>query len=121
MIRHLKEGRCTGVKTKIICSGGKFRHILNSSEKLFNGGDTRFSYTACQWIEGEAVKIGEHIHHKMCGHGGERKVKVWVLDDKGKKTPAFFSVDGFEDLMDFETNTEYQFHGYHWHSMDIRV
>ena len=28
---HLKEERCTERKTKIICSGGKFKHILNSS------------------------------------------------------------------------------------------
>ena len=42
---HLKEERCTGGKTKIICSGGKFKHILNSSEKVFYGGDTKFSYT----------------------------------------------------------------------------
>ena len=71
----------------------------------------KFNYTACQWIEAEAVKIGKHIHHNMCVHGGERIVKVWVLDDKGKKTPAYSSVDGYEP----ETNTAYQFHGCHWH------
>ena len=48
------------------------------------GGDTKFSYSACQWIEGEAIKIGKHIHHKMCGQGRERMVKVSVLDNKGK-------------------------------------
>ena len=47
----------------------------------------------------------------MYGHSGERMVKVWVLDDKGEKTPAFFSVHGYET----ETNTVYQFHGCHWH------
>ena len=47
----------------------------------------------------------------MCGHGGERIVKVWVLDCKTKKTPAYFSVDGYEP----ETNTVYQFHRSHWH------
>ena len=81
---HLKEERCTGGKTKIICSGGKFKHILNSPE-VFYGGDTKFSYAACQWIEAQAIETGKHIHHKMCGHGGERMVKVWVLNDKGKK------------------------------------
>ena len=49
---HLKEERYTGGKAKIICPGGKFKHILNSSEKVFYGGDTKFSYAACQWIEG---------------------------------------------------------------------
>ena len=48
LTRHLKEERCTGGKTKIICSGGKFKYILNSSEKVFYGGDIKFSYTACQ-------------------------------------------------------------------------
>ena len=69
LIKHLKKERCTGGKTKIICSEGKFRHILNSSDKVFYGGDTKFSYTACQWIAAEAEKIGKHIHHKMWGRG----------------------------------------------------
>ena len=96
MTRHLKGERCTGGKAKIICSGGKFRHILNLPEKVFYGGDTKFSYTAYQWIEAQAIETGKHIHHKMCGHGGERMVKVWVLNDKGKKTPVPFWVDGYE-------------------------
>ena len=50
LIRHPKEERCTRGK-KIICLGGKFKYILNSSEKVFYGGDTKFSYTACQWSE----------------------------------------------------------------------
>ena len=81
MTRHLKEERCTGGKTKIISSGGKFKHILNSSEKVFYGGDTEFSYTACQWIEAQAMETGKHILHKMCGHCGKCMVKVWVLND----------------------------------------
>ena len=35
LIKHLKEAKCTGDKTKIICSGAKFRHLLNLSEKVF--------------------------------------------------------------------------------------
>ena len=76
-IRHHKEERCTGGKTKIINSGGKFKHILNSSENVFYGGDTKFSYTACQWVEAQAIETGKHIHHKMCRNGGEIMVKVW--------------------------------------------
>ena len=59
------------------------------------------NYTASQWIEAEAVKIGKHIHHKMCEHGVERMVKDCVLDDKGRKTPVTFLADGYES----ETNT----------------
>ena len=70
------DERCTGGKIKLICSGCKFKHILNSSEKVFNGGDTKFSYAACQWIEAQAMETDKHIHYKMCGHGRERMVKV---------------------------------------------
>ena len=56
LIVHLKEEGCTGGKIKIICSSGKFKHILNSSEKVFYGGDTKFSYAACQWIEAQAIE-----------------------------------------------------------------
>ena len=37
----------------------------------------------------------------MCGHSGERRMKVWFLDHKGEKTPAYFLVDGYEH----ESNT----------------
>ena len=88
----LKDDRCTGGKTKIICSADKVKHILNLSEKVFYGGDTKVNYTACQWIEAQAIETGKHIHHKMRGHGGERMVKVWVLNDKGEKEPVSFLV-----------------------------
>ena len=45
----------------------------------------------------------------MCGHGEERRVKVWVLDHKGEKTSAYFTVYGYKS----ETNTVYQFRGCH--------
>ena len=111
LIRHLKEERCTRGKAKIIYPGSKFKHILNSSEKVFYIGNTKFSYIACQWTEAQAMETGKHIHHKMCRYGGERMVNVWVLNDKGKKTPESFMVDGYEP----ETNTVYQFHGCHLH------
>ena len=108
MTVHLKEERRTGGK-KIITSGGKFKHILNSSEKMFYGGDIKLSYTACQWIEAQAIEKVKHIHPKMCGHSGERMMIVWVLNDKDENES--FLVDRYEP----ETNTEYQFHGCHWH------
>ena len=76
---------------------------------MFYGGDIKLSYTACQWIEAQAIEKVKHIHHKMCGHGGERMMTVWVLNDKDENES--FLVDRYEP----ETNTEYQFHGCHWH------
>ena len=46
----------------------------------------------------------------MCGHGGERMVTVWVLNDKGRKEPVSFLVDGYEP----KTNRVYRFHGCPW-------
>ena len=57
------------------------------------------------------METGKNIHHKMCRHGGEHMVNVWILNDKSKKTPVPFLVDGYER----ETKTVYQFHGCHWH------
>ena len=38
---------------------------------MLYGSDTKLSYTACQRNHAEVVKIGNPIHHKMCGHGAE--------------------------------------------------
>ena len=78
------------MKNKHVWSGGKIRRILNSSEKVFYGGDTKFSFSGYECMEKEVVKIDKHTQHRMCGHGGERMVKVWVLIDKGKKITWIF-------------------------------
>ena len=111
LTRHLKEDTCIGGKTKIICSGRKFKRILNSSEKVFYGGETGFSYSACQWIEHMSEEIGRHIHHKMCCHGGERQATGWYLNSKGEKDYTTYPVYDYEP----ETRTVYQFHGCKWH------
>ena len=100
--RHITSGTCGGGKTKLICPGTKFRRIMNSSEIVFYGGNTNFSYTACQWIEKQSELIGEHIHHALCGHGGEFSVKIG-----GKK----IFVDGYEP----KTRTIFQYYGCKWH------
>ena len=33
--RHLTSGTCEGGKTKLLCPGGEFERIMNSSEKVF--------------------------------------------------------------------------------------
>ena len=49
---------------------------MSSSEKVFYGGNTQFSYAACKWIERQAELLGKHIHHALCGHGGEYCVTI---------------------------------------------
>ena len=105
--RHITSGTCGGGKTKLICPGTKFRRIMNSSEIVFYGGNTNFSYAACQWIEKQSELIGEHIHHALCGHGGEFSVKI------GGKN---FFVDGYVP----KTRTIFQYYGCKWHGCPCR-
>ena len=96
--RHVTGGTCGGGKTKLICPGGKFERIMNSSEKVFYGSKKNFSYAACQWIEKQSELIGEHIHHALCGHGGEFSViiggKKILLMDMSRKQELFFNITG---------------------------
>ena len=105
--RHVTGGTCDGGKTKLICPGGKFERIMNSSEKVFYGGCTNFNYAACQWIEKQSELIGKHIHHALCGHGGEFSVKI------GEKK---IFVDGYEP----KTRTIFQYYGCKWHGCPCR-
>ena len=105
--RHVTGGTCGGGKTKLICPGGKFERIINSSEIVFYGGDKNFSYAACQWIEKQSELIGKHIHHALCGHGGEFSLKIG-----GKK----IFVDGYEP----KTRTIFQYYGCKWHRHPCR-
>ena len=74
---------------------------MNSSEKVFYGGNTKFSWKACNGIEHQSELIGWHIHHALCGHGGERFMVV---------NKEEILVDGF----DSRTGTVYQFYGCKW-------
>ena len=106
--RHITIGTCDGGKTELICPGEKFERIMNSSEKVFYGGNTNFSYAACQWIEKQSELIGRHIHHALCGHGGEYYVTVKDYEeDREKEIP----VDGYEEA----TKTIFQYYGCKWH------
>ena len=111
--RHVTGGTCGGGKTKLICPGEKFERIMNSTEKVFYGGNTKFSYAACQWIEKQSELIGRHIHHALCGHGGEYYVTVKDDEEDRKKE---IPVDGYES----ESNTIFQYHGCKWHGCPCR-
>ena len=104
--RHATEELCTGGQPKLLCPGEKFKRIMNSSEKVFYGGNTQFSFKGCKWIEKQSENIGKHIHHALCGHGGERCVTY--TNSEGKEVEIM--VDGFDP----ESSTVYQFHGCKW-------
>ena len=108
--RHVTGGTCGGGKTKLICPGEKFERIMNSTEKVFYGGNKKFSYAACQWIEKQSELIGRHIHHALCGHGGEYYVYLYAGKEKDSRAREI-PVDGYEP----ESNTIFQYHGCKWH------
>ena len=108
--RHVTGGTCGGGKTKLICPGEKFERIMNSTEKVFYGGNKKFSYAACQWIEKQSELIGRHIHHALCGHGGEYYVYLYAGKEKDSRAREI-PVDGYEP----KSNTIFQYHGCKWH------
>ena len=108
--RHVTGGTCGGGKTKLICPGEKFERIMNSTEKVFYGGNKQFSYAACQWIEKQSELIGRHIHHALCGHGGEYYVYLYAGKEKDSRAREI-PVDGYEP----KSNTIFQYHGCKWH------
>ena len=73
---------------------------MNSTEKVFYGGNKKFSYAACQWIEKQSELIGRHIHHALCGHGGEYYVYLYAGKEKDSRAREI-PVDGYEP----ESNT----------------
>ena len=108
--RHVTGGTCGGGKTKLICPGEKFERIMNSTEKVFYGGNKKFSYAACQWIEKQSELTGRHIHHALCGHGGEYYVHLYAGKEKNSHAREI-PVDGYEP----KSNTIFQYHGCKWH------
>ena len=93
--RHTKT--CTKGETVISCPEEKIKTPLTKYEMAFydKGGSSK---PAIEWIEKTAKRLGIHIHHAMCGHGGER----YILGAP---------VDGFDP----KTGTIFQFHGCWWH------
>ena len=56
------------------------------------------SQSAISWLEKTGKQHGIHIHHALCGHGGER----WILGAP---------VDGYDP----KSETIFQYHGCRWH------
>src|SRR6218665_1028279 len=89
--------RCTKGETKICCPGEVIERPQSAYEKAFYP-KSNASKGSIDWLEYEAEKRGIHIHHALCGHGGER----WIAEAP---------VDGYEPT----TKTVFQYHGCHFH------
>ena len=93
--RHAET--CSQGETEIKCPEQKVKKPLTKYEEAFsNNGKT--SPQCLEWLEKEEKRLGLHIHHALCGHGGER----CLLGSP---------VDGFEP----SSRTVYEFHGCFFH------
>ena len=95
LTRHATS--CSKGQTKSICPNKRIHAPLSTYEKAFYPPG-RCSFTATKWLEWESKQRGIHIHHALCGHGGERQI-------------LGASVDGYHP----ESKTVFQFHGCFWH------
>ena len=93
--RHTKT--CRKGETEIICLEEKLAAPLTKYEIAFYDKG-HISKVAIEWLEKTAKSLKIHIHHAMCGHGGERHI-------------LGAPVDGFDP----NTGTVFQFHGCWWH------
>ena len=84
-------------KTIIDCPNEKVKAPPTTYERTFCGNG-QASQLAISWLEKTSKRLGIHIHHAMCGHGGER----WILGAP---------VDGFDP----KSGTIFQYHGCWWH------
>ena len=94
--RHTRTS-CTQGKTIIDCPNEKVKAPPMAYERTFYGKG-QVSQLAISWLEKTSKRLGIHIHHAMCGHGGER----WILGAP---------VDGYDP----KSGTIFQYHGCWWH------
>ena len=88
---------CSQGEMVISCLKEKIKPPLTKYEMpYYDKGQA--SKTAIEWIEKTAKRLGIHIHHALCGHGGERYVLGAPVDS-----------------LDLKTGTIFQFHGCWWH------
>ena len=88
---------CSKGKTVIICPGERVEKPQTAYEKVFYPKHYA-SKASLLWLEKEAKQREIHIHHAMCGHGGER----WI-----EGAPV--------DVYHHKTKTIFQYHGCPWH------
>lgn len=88
---------CAQGRTIINCPNEQVKIPHTPSERPFYAKNNT-SPSAIRWLTRESRRLGKHVHHVACGHGGKRRIV---------RAP----VDGYEPT----TRTVFQYHGCHWH------
>ena len=87
--RHTKT--CAERKTIIDCPGERVEAPQTDFEKVFYPKHCA-SQESLWWLDSEAKWRKIHIHHAMCGHGGERLVERAPVDGYSHATKTVFSI-----------------------------
>ena len=95
LTRHSKT--CARGQTVVDCPGEKIVAPESAFERAFYPKG-KFGIKATKWLVYESNRRRIHIHHQMCGHGGERFIDKYM-------------VDGYHP----ESKTVFQFHGCYFH------
>ena len=89
--RHIKT--CTQGKTVVDCPNEKVKAPLTNYERTFYDAG-QVSQLAISWLEKTSKQLGIHIHHSMCGHGGERYILGAPVDGYAPKSETIFQYHG---------------------------
>jgi len=81
--------RCTSGKTEVIFPGTVVARPQSAHEKVIYP-KTNASKGSIDWLEYEAEKRNLHIHHALCGHGGERWIAGAPVDGYEPPTKTMF-------------------------------
>ena len=85
--RHIKT--CSQRRTIIDCPNEKVKAPLTLYERMFYN-ESQASQLAISWLEKTGKQLGIHIHHVMCGHGGERWILGAPVDGYSSKSGKIF-------------------------------
>ena len=96
--RHVTKRICNGGQPKLVCGGGKFRHIMKISEKGFYGGNTQFHGRLVGGLSDSLSRlVGTSIMHcaVMEGKGAWLliKNKCWSMDSILRQKLSISSMD----------------------------
>ena len=89
--RHIKT--CAQGKTTVDCPNEKVKAPLTNYERTFYS-EGNASQLAISWLEKTSKQLGIHIHHAMCGHGGERYILGAPVDGYAPKPETIFQYHG---------------------------
>ena len=77
--RHITKCRCTGGQPKLVCDGRKFKHIMNSSEKVFYG---EIHSSHGKDVDGLSASLSRSVDTSIMHRAAMEEKGAWSLTGK---------------------------------------